>query len=88
MLAHREALTLLKATHDLDKAHTATESVDSRFTSSLIRARDSVTDAAGSIRAFDGQDESLLGIAEDIKETSAAVHGAMLKKKREALVLG
>lgn len=88
VLANSEALTLLKSTHDLDKAHTATESVDSRFTSSLIRARDSVTDAAGSIRAYDGRNESLLGIAEDVKETSAAVHGAMLKKKREALVLG
>ena len=84
VLAHAQGRHLLEATHDLDAAHASTEPVDRQFTASLIRARDNIRDAAGSLRAYDGQDQSLLDIAEDVKETAEVVHGRMLKKRREA----
>ena len=84
VLAHAQGRHLLETTHDLDAAHASTEPVDRQFTASLIRARDNILDAAGSLRAYDGRDQSLLDIAEDVKETAEVVHARMLKKRREA----
>ena len=84
VLAHAQGRHLLETTHDLDAAHASTEPVDRQFTASLIRARDNIREAAGSLRAYDGRDQSLLDIAEDVKETAEVVHGRMLKKRREA----
>lgn len=53
--------------------------MDTRFTASLLRAREAIGDASGSLRAYDGQDQSLLDIAEDIKETAEVVHSRMAK---------
>jgi len=75
---------VLETTGSLDAAHASTEPVDWQFTASLIRARDNMRDAAGSLRAYDGRDQSLLDIAEDIKETAEVVHARMAKKRREA----
>ena len=36
------------------------------------------------MRAYDGQDQSLLDIAEDVKETADVVYARMAKKRREA----
>ena len=58
--------------------------MDTRFTASLLRAREAIGDASGSLRAYDGQDQSLLDIAEDIKETAEVVHSRMAKKRRDA----
>lgn len=85
VLAHTEALHVLEQTGDLDQAHASTESVDSRFTAALIRSRDSIRDAAGALRAYDGKDQSLLDIAEDVKETADTVVQRMTKKRREAV---
>ena len=79
VLAHAEGRHVLEQTGDLDQAHASTESVDTRFTASLLRAREAIGDAAGSLRAYDGQDQSLLDIAEDIKETAEVVHSRMTK---------
>ena len=84
VLAHAEGRHQLETTHDLDEAHARTEPVDRQFTASLIRARDNLLAAAGSLRAYDGRDQSLLDIAEDVKETAEVVHARMLKKRREA----
>ncbi len=84
VLAQTEALHVLEQTGDLDQAHASTESVDSRFTAALIRSRDSIRDAAGALRAYDGKDQSLLDIAEDVKETADTVVQRMTKKRREA----
>ena len=86
VLAHAEGRHVLEQTADLDLAHASTESVDTRFTASLLRAREAIGDAAGSLRAYDGQDQSLLDIAEDIKEkeTAEVVHSRMAKKRRDA----
>ena len=84
VLAHAEALHVLEQTGDLDEAHASTESVDTRFTASLLRAREAISDAARSLRAYDGRDQSLLDIAEDVKETAEVVHSRMAKKRRDA----
>ena len=84
VLARTESQHVLKVTRNLDEAHASTETVDKRFTASLIRARESVQDAANSLRAYDGQDPSLLDIAADVKETANIVWSTMSKKRREA----
>jgi len=73
-----------KTADSLDEAHASTESVDTRFAASLLRARDAMREAAGSLRAYDGRDESLLDVAEDVKETADSVHSSTAKKFREA----
>ena len=83
VLAHAQGLHVLETTRNLGAAHARTEPADSRFIASLIRARDNMWDTVGSLRAYDGRDRSLLDIAEDVKETAEAVHGRMVKKRRE-----
>ena len=84
VLANAEGRHVLEQGRSLDEAHTSTESADKRFTASLLRARDDIRDAAGSLRAYDGRDQSLLDIAEDVKETAEVVHSRMAKKRRGA----
>ena len=84
VIVHREALHVLEETGDLAQAHESTEPADRRFTASLIRARSEIRDASASLRAYDGQDKSLLDIAEDVEETAETVHQRMKKKFREA----
>ena len=85
VLARIESRHVLRVTRNLDEAHASTEAVDKRFTASLIRAREAVQDAANSLRAYDGQDPSLLDVAEDVKETANIVWSTMSKKRREAI---
>ena len=86
VIAHPQGRHVLEVKRDLDAAHSSTESVDRRLTASLIRARDNIRDAAGSLRAYDAQDRSLLDIAEDVKETADLVYSSMAKKHREITV--
>ena len=83
VLSHAEGRHVLEQTGDLNQAHASTESVDTRFTASLLRARGAIGDAAGSLRAYDGRDKSLLDIAEDVKETADMVYSSMAKKRRD-----
>ena len=85
VLANAEGLNVLKVKADLDAAYEATGSVDRRFVASLLRARDAIRDTAVSLRAYDGHDTSLLGIAEDVHATAESVCLSMRKKSREAL---
>lgn len=84
VLPHAEAREILAAGYALHQAHAATEPMDRRFLLSLLQARTAIRDAAGSLRAYDGQDESLLDITEDVKATSDGVYRNMLGKRREA----
>ena len=84
VLVHAQGRHVLETTRDLDAAHASIEPVDKKLTASLIRARDSIRDAAGSLRAYDGHDQSLLDIAEDVKETAETVYARMAKKRRES----
>lgn len=86
VLAHAEGRHVLAVTRDLRQAHAVTEPIDRRFVASLLRARNAIGDAAGSLRTYDGQDESLLDITEDVRETSDVVYRNMLKKRRRAAV--
>ena len=86
VLANAEGRLVLEHTANLDEAHASTESADSRFTASLLRARDAIGEAAKSVKAYDGRDQTLLGIADDVRETAEMVHARMLKKRRDAMV--
>ena len=54
------------------------------WTSTLIHAQDHIGEAARSLSAYDGRDQSLLDIAEGVKETAQMVYERMRKKRREA----
>ena len=84
VLAHAEARHVLEQGRSLDDAHASTESADRRFTASLLRARDELRDAVGATRAYDGRDQSLLDIAEDVRETAETVRLRMVTKRRDA----
>lgn len=83
VLATREGRHVLRQTDDLDKAHASTQSVDMRLTASLLRARTAIRNAAGSLRAYDGEDQSLLDIAGDVKATADSVYLTMAQKRRD-----
>ncbi len=85
VLADAEARDVLEQTGDLDRAHASTQSVETRFRSSLLRARDTIREAGSSLRACDGRDESLLDVAEDIKETADSVYLSMTNKREGEL---
>ena len=84
MLANAEALRVLEMTCDLNAAHASAESMGTRFTASLIRARDAVRDTSNSLRAYDGKDRSLLDIAEDVKVMADTIYQSMSGKYRKA----
>ena len=44
-----------------------------------------IGDAGGLLRAYDGRDKSLLDVAEDVKETADSVYLSMVQKRRAAL---
>ena len=83
VLANAEGRLVLEATRNLDQAYSSIESVDTRLTTSLIRARDAIREAAGSLRAYDGRDQSLLDIAGDVKATAESVYLSMSSKFHE-----
>ena len=82
VLADPEGRHVLEETGNLNEAHASAEPADKRFTASLLRARSSVRDASNSLRAYDGRDQSLLDIAEDVKETAGSVYQSMARKRR------
>ena len=84
VIAHPLARHVLETKGNLDEAHASTEPVDTRLTSSLIHAQDHIGEAARSLSAYDGRDQSLLDIAEGVKETAQMVYERMRKKRREA----
>ena len=81
VLAVAEARDVLEQTGDLDRAHASTQSVETRFVSSLLRARETIREAGGSLRAYDGWDKSLLDVAEDVRETADSVYVNMASKR-------
>ena len=85
VLANTEARDVLEQTGDLDRAHASTQSVDTRFRSSLLRAREVIREAGGSLRACDGWEESLLDVAEDVKETADSVYLSMANERAREL---
>ena len=84
VLASAEGLAVLRATGSLSEAHESTQPADRRFSEALLRARKEIREASHSLRGFDGLDESLVDIAEDISETAQTICERMKKKVREA----
>ena len=93
VLETAEGLEVLRAGGSLSEAHESTQPADAhestqpagqRFHKALLRAREEIREASHSLRGFDGRNESLVGIAEDISETAQAIHDRMKKKMRDA----
>ena len=84
-LASAEGLHILRAGGTLAEAHGSTKPADETLSASLIRARSLLREAANSLRGYDGRDQSLLNIAEDVSETAQTIHDRMKKKFRDAM---
>lgn len=84
-LASAEGLHILRAGGVLAEAHAATRRADETLSASLIRARSTLREAANSLRGYDGRDQSLLNIAEDISETALTIHARMKQKFKDAI---
>ena len=85
VLTSPEALHILEVKIDLDAAYTSTEAIDIHFRRALIDARDDIWRASKSLRAYDGRDQSLLGVAADINETAEVVYERMSKKHKAVI---
>lgn len=84
-LASVEGLHILRAGGTLAEAHASTRPADETLSTALIRARSTLREAANSLRGYDGRDQSLLNIAEDISETAQTIFDRMRKKYRDAM---
>ena len=85
VLTSVEGLHVLRAGGSLNEAHSSTESADERLSAALIRARGVLRDAVNSLRGYDGRDQSLLNIAEDVSETAQTIYSRMQKKFKDAM---
>ena len=81
VLADVEARHVLEQTGNLTQAPSSTESVDRRFISSLLRARETIREAGGSLQTCDEWDKSLLDVAEDVKKMADSVYLSMASKR-------
>jgi hypothetical protein len=84
-LASAEGLHILRAGGSLAEAHASTRPADETFSTALIRARSTLREAMSSLRGYDGRDQSLLNIAEDVSETAQTIFDRMKKKYRDAM---
>lgn len=84
VIENPESLAILRAGGSLSDAHLSTRPAAQRFSESLIRARKEVRDASNNLRGFDGQEGSLVGVAEDISETALAMLARMVSKVKQA----
>ena len=86
VLGNTESLAILRTGGSLEEAYKGTQPAEQKFAASLLRARAEVREVSHHLRGFDGQDTSLIDIAEDISETAQAIHERMRKKRRESVV--
>lgn len=83
VLLNSEGLTVLRTTNSLSEAVASTTPPPQRLSESLLKARSAIRDATNSLRGFDGKDQALIDIAEDVSESAQTVHQRMKKKKAE-----
>jgi hypothetical protein len=83
VLTSTEGLHVLRTGYSLDEAHSSTQPADEKLSSALIRARSMLREAVNNLRGYNGQDHSLLNVAEDVSETAQTIHSRMLKKFRD-----
>ena len=79
-----EALIVLRETGSLTNAHASTQSVATKFSGALLRARNEMREASSNLRGFDGKDGALVEIAGDVSEIAQTVHQRLMKRFREA----
>ncbi|MGO9608252.1 MAG: hypothetical protein ACLPT4_01300 [Verrucomicrobiia bacterium] len=79
-LSSAEGLHILRAGRTLAEAHASTRPADETLSAALIRARSTLREAVNSLRGYDGRDQSLLNIAEDISETGQTIFERMRKR--------
>ena len=84
ILESGEGLHILRAGGTLAEAHRSTRPAAATFSESLIRARSMLHEISFSLRGFDGHDQYLMNIAEDISETAQSIFGQMSRKHRDA----
>lgn len=75
-----EGLTVLRATISLSEALDSIVPPSQKLSESLLK-RSAIRDAANSLRGFDGRDQALIDIAEDVYESAQTVHQRMRRKK-------
>ena len=80
VLNNTASLMVLKATSSLDEAHKSTLPADQKLAESLLLIRSKIREAFHNVRGFDGQNVSLIEIAEEISVTAQAIHDQMKKK--------
>ena len=80
VLLNDEGLTVLRTTNSLSEAVASIVPPSQRLSDSLLKARSAIRDAANSLRGFDGRDQALIDIAEDVSELAQTVHQRMKKK--------
>ena len=84
VLTNSEGLAILRASGSLSEAHAGIQPAGEKLTESLLRARTAMREASNNLRGFDGRDQALIDIAEDISETAQAIYARMRKKKLKA----
>lgn len=87
VLGSSEALMVLRETGSLTNAHASTQSVESKFSGALLRARDEIREASNNLRGFDGQDNTLVEVAGDVSEIAQTVHQRLMKRLRDAAAM-
>ncbi|MCY3615469.1 MAG: ParB/RepB/Spo0J family partition protein [Bacteroidetes bacterium] len=87
VLDNPASLTVIRAGGSLEEAHESTLSADQRLAESLLLTRSKIREAIHNVRGFDGQNDSLVDIAEEIFETAKAIHERM-KEKRQMFLIG
>ncbi len=88
VLGSGEGLAVLRSGGSLSDAHASTMVAGRRLSEALLRARKEVREASNSLRGFDGRDQALVDIAEDISETAQAIHKRMREKMQRLLFAG
>ena len=84
VLCSSEARHILQASGDLDEAHKGTVSSEMALSTALINARKNLGLAATSLTGYDGRDDSLLQIAQNVSQAANAVYAQMKKASRNA----
>lgn len=83
VLLNEQGLTVLRTTNSLSEALESIAPPSQKLSESLLNARSSIRNAANSLRGFDGRNQGLIDIADDVFESAKAVCGRMKRKKAE-----
>ena len=83
VLANAEGLHILRAKNSLSEALRTIIPAERSFSDSLVFAKDHLNAAAANMKGYDGKDDSLMSVAEDVLETAEGVVQRMRQKRRK-----